>query len=130
MPTLSELLTTATTTAAALIAESPDRCSIVTRTESSDGRGGTTISETTAGSSIPVIYQEMSSSTAQTAGQAMSHVTHELFLLSSSAARTIAPSSKIVVAARGSIPELTFEQPVRLEETFSPLVHIGAMLKL
>jgi hypothetical protein len=107
-----------------------DRASVVTRSEAPDGFGGTTITEATALSNIPCLYEERTGNTQQVAGSPMSYITHDLYLIASTTTRNIAPSSKIVVAVRGSMPQQTFEQPLRLEETFGPIVHVGAKLKL
>lgn len=122
--------------AVSLITDDPDavglidRASVITRTEVSDGRGGTTITETTALTDIPCLYEEKSTSSGQVAGSPMSFITHELFLIASATTRAITPSAKIVVEARDDMPERVFEKPIPLEETFGPLVHLGVALKL
>ena len=107
-----------------------DRCSVITRTESNDGFGGTTITESTLASAVPCLYEERSSSTVQVSGGPLSYITHEIFMVASSVTRAIKPDYKIVVAVRDDMPERTFEQPVLMEDTFGPTVHLGAMLKL
>jgi hypothetical protein len=130
MPTLTELLGSARTAAQALIAESPDRCSIYNRTYTSDSAGGTTpVDGSPVASNVPIIYTERTYSSSQIAGGSQSHVTHDLFLLPSAAAVAVKPNYVIVVAARNLTGVLTFEQPVLIDDTFDILVHIGAMLK-
>lgn len=107
-----------------------DRCSVIGRTEANDGFGGITSTDSTLASDVPCMYEERSSSTVQVAGGPLSYITHELFLIPSSVTRAIKPDYKIVVAARDDMPERTFEQPILMEDTFGPTVHLGAMLKV
>jgi hypothetical protein len=127
--TLEEALAAAAAPLEALLTGSPDRCSVVNRTPSNDAYGGVTFSDTTVVSDIPILYVERTSRAAQLAGASTTAVTHDVYLISSAATRLIQPDYKIVVAARDDIPQLTFENPVRLDESLSPLVHLGASLK-
>lgn len=121
--------------AVALIEGSPtsvgllDTCDVINRTSTGGSSGGMTISETTIASDVPCLYEErIYSNSVLSAQQTQTFVTHDLYLISSAATRAIQPDYKIVVAPRGNIPELTFENPVRLDETLGPLVHLGARL--
>lgn len=128
-PTLADVLTSATTAVEDVMQGAPDTCSLYDVTFANDGTGGTTKSDGSAvASGVKCIYNEKSHSSFQLAGTRLSHVTHELFLLATSATRAIKPNYAIVVGARGDMPQLRFEQPVLLEETFGPLVHVGAKL--
>lgn len=129
MPTLTELLEAGRAATQAVIAESPDVCTVYSRTFTNDNTGGTTQSDTAVASDVPIIYTERTFNSSQIAGGSQSHVTHELFLLPSAAVIAIKPNYVIVVDARDDIGALTFEQPVVIDNTFDMLVHIGAMLK-
>lgn len=129
-PSLSDLLTSATTAVEDVIQGSPDSCSLYNVTYASDGSGGTTeVDGTAVASGVKCIYYEKSHRSDQVTGGRLSHVTHELFLIASPTTRGIKDNYALVVSARGNMPQLRFVQPVLLEETFGPLVHVGAMLK-
>jgi len=106
-----------------------DRCNLISRTEVADGFGGTTVTETTTASNVPLLYEDKTYGNSQVGGQSLEHVTHDLFLTVSAATRAIASHYKIVVLARDSVAQFTFEQPVQLGETLGPLVHLGAAKK-
>lgn len=107
-----------------------DRFTVVNRTYADDGQGGQTPSDATVASNVPGLYEDADYSTSQVAGGHFAHVTHELFLIASAATRVMKPTYLITKAARDDDPAKTFEQPVLLEETFGPLVHVGAKLRL
>lgn len=107
-----------------------DRCSVINRTYGPDGSGGTSVTETVAESDVPCKFNQRVYNSAQVAGGPLSHVTLKLYLIRSAATDAITPDDKIVVAARDDYPERTFEQLVRLDSTWSPVVKLAAMLKL
>lgn len=100
-----------------------DRCTVYNPTLISDGLSGTKLSDVAVASNVPCLYED---SDARTRDGLHAHVTHELFLIASAATRAITAEYKIVVAARDDTPQITFVEPVLLEEAFGPLVHIGA----
>lgn len=106
-----------------------DRCDVIRRSTTGDDYGGATSSLTTLASDVPCLYEERTFGNAQLAGMASGGVTHNIFLLSTAVTRLIQPTYKIVVAARDDTPELTFEDPIRLDESLSPLVHLAANLR-
>lgn len=126
--TLADAFTAATSALEALLNGSPDRCNVVNRTLTTGSYGGSTIAETTVASNVPILYEERIYGSTQVVGGTQSFITHDLYLISSSATRSIQPDHKIVVAARGDIPALIFEEPIRLDESLSPIVHLGAKL--
>lgn len=103
-----------------------DRCTIIKPTVGNEAGSlpGTKITDTTIATNVPLLYEERRRGTITE--ERLAHVTHELFLIASSVSRAITPIYKIVVAARGDTPQIIFERPVLLEETFGPLVHLGA----
>lgn len=107
-----------------------DRATIYGKTETGpDGWGGTTDTAPAVASNVKCLYEDDSDSTSQVAGGPLSYVTHKIYLIASSAVRNIASDYKIVIAARGDMPSLTFEQPVVIDSTFNPIVVVGAKVK-
>jgi hypothetical protein len=106
-----------------------DRCNVVNRTATTGTSGGATYADTTTATAVPCLYEERIYRLIQAAGEPATYATHNLFLIKSAATEAIQPDYKIVVAARGDTPQLTFENPIRLDESLSPLVHLGAVLK-
>lgn len=107
-----------------------DRATVYGKTETGpDGWGGTTETTPAVASNVKCLYEEDSSSTAQVAGGPSSYITHKLYLIASSAVRNIASDYKIVIAARGDMPSMAFEQPIVLDSSFDPIVVVGAKVK-
>lgn len=106
-----------------------DVCDIVRVNRSGDDYGGATSTETTMASDVPCLYEERTNKPFQIAGMSTSGVTHDLFMLSTAVTKAIQPHYKIVVAARNDNPEMTFEDPIRLDESLSPLVHLAVSIK-
>lgn len=130
IPSLSDILISAQTAVSDVILGSPDSCSLYNVTYTSDGTGGTSSSDgLVVASGVKGIYYEASFKTSQIAGGMFADITHELYLEVTSATRAIKPNYAIVFAARGTMPQLRFENPVILEETFGTLVYLGAQLK-
>lgn len=55
-------------------------------------------------------------------------VTHKLRLKVTAVTQAIKPSHRIVVAARGTRPALTFVQPKRMDQSYEVLVTVGAVI--
>lgn len=106
-----------------------DLCDVVRVSTATDDYGGATSTETTLASDVPCLYEDRTHKPFQAAGMASGAMTHDLFLLSTAVTKNIQPHYKIVVAARDDTPELTFEDPIRLDESLSPLVHLGVNLR-
>jgi len=108
-----------------------DRCTVIKRTRNAGTAGGNTITETTMASGIPCIYEEKNYPTPKdVASRPQAEVTHTLFLIASTITRAITSEYRIVVAARSDTPQLNFDEIIRLDETFDPVVTLGAVLQV
>lgn len=118
------LVTQARTLAADFTNES---CAIqeLVQTDNGDGsftEGWSTI-ETVAG-----LVQFVDDSEQVIGGAPRGAVTHKLRLKVTAITQAITPSHRIVVAARGTRPELIFVQPKRMDQSYEVLVTVGAVI--
>lgn len=107
-----------------------DLCSITyTGAEVNDGFGGTTPGTPTTVSSVKCFIEAFKSPMQVTVGGAgLTSLTHKITLEATAATKAIKSDYQIVVAARNDKPALTFEQPVTLDGSYTPLVEVAAVL--
>lgn len=106
-----------------------DLCSLVTNASAPDGFGGTTETPTTIASSVKCFYEAFKSPMQLSVGGAdLTSLTHKITLEATAATMAIKSDYQIVVAARGNKGALTFEKPVTLDGSYTPLVEVAAVL--
>ena len=107
----------------------PDKADLLEPTSTADGYGAQTISETELVTDIPCLWELLSPSVEMTIGTKNVVLTHKLWLESTEKIGAIKPSYRIRIQAREAKGEIIFEQPVRLDESFNPLVAVLAKLR-
>jgi hypothetical protein len=120
-------------TAKALVSDFlPDLCTVKQITAgAADGFGGEADTLTTVASSIKCLYEPIRDIPLMTQGGAVTGVSRfKVFLeLTDVDLQNIAPGWQIVVAARGDKPQLTFEDPRRMDESNEVLLTVSAKLR-
>lgn len=105
-----------------------DTCTIKLITPSSDDFGGSTDSETTVASNIPCDYESLGPQQVIVGGKVVTGRTHKIKLPFTASTAGILPKHKIVVAAQGVMPELTFNDPIILPGSLGPFLEVAATL--
>lgn len=106
-----------------------DLCSLITNVSAPDGFGGSTETPTTIASEILCFYEALSSPMEiQVAGSGLTSLTHKITMEATAITKAIQSDYQIVVEARDDKPELTFERPVTLDGSYTPLVEVAAVL--
>jgi hypothetical protein len=106
-----------------------DLCSIKTFTSTPDGFGGTTEVETIVASGIKCFIEGPSSpSEYQIGGAALTTLPHTIIMEATAATKAIKSDYLIVVAPRNDKGALTFERPITLDGSYTPLVQVAAVL--
>lgn len=112
-----------------------DLCSVVYVSsgtgETPDGFGGTTPGSgtPTTVSGIKCFYEALSSPMQiQVGGAGLTSLTHKITMEATAITKAIKSDYQILVAARNDKPALTFERPVTLDGSYTPLVEVAAVL--
>lgn len=106
-----------------------DTCSIILLTSSQDDSGGSGDTPSTVGSSIPCLVEALKVPLQkQVGGRMITGLDHQITLPANSTTAAILPKHKIVVAARGVTPEMTFNDPVVLPDSLGPFIVVAASL--
>jgi len=106
-----------------------DLCSLITVSSTPDGFGGSTDAPTTLASGLRCFYEAFKTPMQVSAGGAsLTSLTHKITLESTVVTKAIQSDYQIVVAARNDKPALTFERPVTLDGSYTPLVEVAAVL--
>ena len=107
-----------------------DLCSIVSYgADVPDGFGGTTPGTSTTVTGIKCFYEAFESPMQiQVGGAGLTSLTHKITLEATAATKAIRSDYQIIVAARNDKPALTFERPVTLDGSYTPLVEVAAVL--
>lgn len=106
-----------------------DYCTIIGTSSIPDGFGGTTEVETELATDVRCFYVALGQPMQrQIGGGPITTLTHKIIMEATSATKLIKPDYQIVVEARNGKPELTFETPVTLDGSFTPLVEVAAVL--
>lgn len=106
-----------------------DLCSLVTNVSAPDGFGGSTDTPTTIASAIKCFYEALSSPMEiQVGGAGLTSLTHKITMEATAVTKAIKSDYQIVVATRNDKPALTFERPVTLDGSYTPLVEVAAVL--
>lgn len=106
-----------------------DLCSLVTRSSTPDGFGGTSDAPTTIASDLRCFIEAFKSPMQVTVGGAqLTSLTHKVTIEATALSKAIRPDYEIVVAARNDKGELIFRQPVTLDGSYTPLVEVAAVL--
>lgn len=117
---------------AALSAAAPafmaDTCDVFLLTPGPDDYGGSTNTSSTVASSVPCDYEALSPFQTEIGGRLITGRTHKITLPSNATTEAILPKHKIVVAARGNTPALTFNDPIVLPDSLSPFLEVAATL--
>lgn len=107
----------------------PDLCNLFSTGLTTDGHSGHKPSDSPVATNIPCVYELLSApSTAIVEGGISYEMTHRIEMEATDTTRAIGPHYTLKVLARGANPELKFEQPVRDQKSFDPVVNVRARL--
>ena len=107
-----------------------DRCTIQGSSEVKDGSGGFTEPWHDIESNIPGLFEAVDDDESVVAQAPRGIVRQTLYLKVTTATKLIEPSQRIVVAPRDGKPQMIFEQPKRLDETYEALITVAATLNV
>lgn len=105
-----------------------DICTVKRKgTPTSDGEGGFSATETDTATDVPCRYRTLSVYEKLAGGAAIAGATHRIILPSDTDATA---KDRIIVEARGDVPQLTFNVTGRIENAASGLLEIEAVLEV
>lgn len=108
----------------------PDLCTIYgPGTETRDAYGNVTTADTSLASSVPCKYEALSAFERSVGGSIAASSTHRLRMPANAVTLGIEENMRIVVAARGVVPALTFEVTGRLDASTDLMLSVAAVLR-
>jgi len=106
-----------------------DVCDVISQAPSTDDYGNSGVTPTTLASNVKCFVESLSERERAIGGGDVLNATHRITLESTAVTLGIRPSYKLRVPARGSVPELTFTNPIPKVGSFNPLVEVVASLR-
>ncbi len=107
----------------------PDVCDVFNLTNTTDEFGNPVPVTATMASGVPCKYEAMGKTEQIIAEGEQTTLSHKLKMSVTPDTLAIKPNYRIVVAANGETPELTFENPTSLLGSFSPFMVVAANLR-
>lgn len=105
-----------------------DLCDLTKPTLTDGGGSGDTLTQSTAASNVPCFYKPSGRNSPLVVGGHAYIASHQFTLPATTEVLAITPEYRITVQARGSNPQMIFEQPVIVQNSFMALVKVAATL--
>jgi len=105
-----------------------DTCSLIKPTFTDGGASGDTLTQATVASNVPCFYKPAGRNSPLVVGGQAYIASHQFTLPATTEVLAITPEYKLTVQARGSNPQMIFEQPVIVQNSFTALVKVAATL--